>query len=288
MNKDSLRSFLTISFLVILTTWTPGNVDADLPSPDQAMLDRLLPRAKAVTDEALKQPMTYEHAILTIKHLVELRREALIEINGKTPLTSFDGIETQDRYDLRAIQSLLDITHTATKQDTTPPPREYHRHLGEAMGSFPALGDSPVAFMIYGLTDLVIRGLDRLWANPLLSREEAAKTAVVIIHAAALIFDVTTNDNLFQSNAAGLRQSSVVARLRCPVDQGTYAVSQMKNRVDAVGNIATLYTVSCQVCSEPIVLEFPQYLATRLNRMAEKQKIKKNRKSPRNARGVEP
>lgn len=288
MNKNLYRSFLGIFFLAVLTTWTPRDAETALPTPNQAMLDRLLPKTKIVADDALKQPMTYEHAILTITQLVKLRREALSEINSETPLTSFDGIETQDQYDLEAIQSLLAITHAATDQDSTPSLVEYHQRLAEAIGAFPALGDSPVAFMIYVLAELTIVALDKLWTDPSLSREETAKTAVVLIHAGALIFDASTSETLFRSKASGFRQSSVMARLRCPFDQGTYAISKMKNRIDEEGNITTVYYATCEVGAETIVLDFPQYLASRLNRIAKKQKIKKNRKIPHKNQGVEP
>ena len=257
MNKNCSRSFWVFLILAVVASGAPADLTAGLPKADQEMLDQHIPKAQDLVKTALERPMTYERAILELTQLIGLRREALIEINSRTPLTTFDGIETQDLYDLAAIQSLISITTAAAEADPTLPLREYHQHLANAMGTFPALGDHPVAFMVYGLVELTILGVDKLWQDSALSREESAKAAVALIHAGALIFDTSANETLFKSNAAGLRQSSVVARLRCPVDQGTYAISQMKNRVDEVGNITTIHYIACEVCQETMALDFP-------------------------------
>ena len=95
-------------------------------------------------------------------------------------------------------------------------------------------------------------------------------------------------EDLFSDSAAKApRQELVLARLRCPHDGGIYKVNTMKNQLHDTGDISMLYYLQCSTCAEARVIEFPQELASRLNRMAQEQKQAQRPEAPR-APEVEP
>lgn len=249
----------------------PAVTRADVPLPDQAFLDDAIPPLRASTEKATGGPQNVAGAMSGIRDLLVERRKVLAELGEKHKLTDLTGIATQDEYDAEVMTSLRKIVQLGAASDTTHPSPVAVQPIEERLESLPSLGKQPVPFMVLGYSEMAIAAGDSLVA-----RGTSAQLVdhVILGHiVAAADLAIKEGEDFFGDSAArSLRQELVLARLRCPKDQATYKMNAMKNQIKEDGGISTLYYVQCSKCGDPRVVEFPQELASRLNRMTDRQK----------------
>ena len=266
----------------------PRHAGARIAEPDQAFLDREIPAAAALAAQAVPGVTGPEEALNLVRQILDRRQTALAGLGTTLSLTSFDGIETMDRYDREVLLALDAVAGAGVETDPTLPPEAQAVRFSEVMGTPPDLGDKPVAFMVVELAEILTTTVDLLANDPTAPAPGPAKLALRFLFNATTAYRTVQDDFLVASKAEAFRQSSVILRMRCPRDGATYTVNTMKNKVGATGEISTLYYLECPVCHIPEAVEFPLELATRLNRASERQRLKTPPKPHRPSEGLKP
>jgi hypothetical protein len=266
------RPFLPLFVAVIAAAGVTTAAIAETPTADQSFLDAHLPSLTGYSDKAPGVTSPADGLAMTRK-LLAYRSQALNELQAAHPLTSPDGIETQDAFDAAVVSALDRLARAAVATDTTHATPKDAENFMAALGPLPEMGNAPLAFMVVELAELTSMTADTLSASGVMSRRMGAKIAMQIVATAGDRFFASREDEEQASNSQSLRQSAIVMRLRCPKDGGVYRINSKKNKVRNNGSVVTLYYLQCQVCADPLLLEFPYVLATKLNKMAEKQKL---------------
>jgi len=267
---NSMRSFLP-PILFLFAALAPAVSRADIPEPDKAFLDEAIPILRQETAKATGGPQNESGVMAGVRNVLVERRKMLTELGEKHSLTDLPGIATQDEYDAEVMTGLRQIVEHGAQADTTRPSPAALAPIQGALESLPPLGKQPVPFMVLGYSELAIAKGDSLVAHG----TPAGLVDHVILGKIAEATDlaIKEGEGFFGDSAArSLRQELVLARIRCPKDHAIYKLNAMKNQVKDDGGISTLYYLQCSTCGDPRVIEFPQELASRLNRMAEKQK----------------
>jgi hypothetical protein len=254
---------------------------------DQEFLDTHVPLIDAAITEDPEGITNPVEALEAVRRLIAFRQESLWTLHSRVPLTTFDGIATQDAFDHVIVQALIEITTAGAAGDTTFP-IEHSALFNEVMGPFPDLGNAPAPFMILGLAQMAVTTADSLWSDPRIPRPAVAKLATHLIQAGTTIYAAASADAFATAQASSLHEGSVVVRLRCPTDGGTYRINTLRNKIYGEGDIHTLYYLQCDICAEPALLEFPQELTSKLNRMADRQKLKGEPRGTRSTDGLDP
>jgi len=259
---------------------------AERATVDQGFLDTEIPRIQTLADSLRQGAVGPLETLEAARTLSAARREALQQLDRLHPLTTFDGIETQDRYDLQVAKSLYAVLATGFHADSTAAPAGIVKKFGDTLGPFPDLGPTPVGFMVMGLTDLALAAADELMQkDPGISRVGVAKAATQLLYAGAYLHHLAHEDEFADANASDFRYTSVILRLRCPKDGGKYKVLSNKNKVNEAGEISTVYKLQCTTCQTEREIEFKLDLQSRLNQMADRQKMKKK---PKTTEGLNP
>ena len=214
--------------------------------------------------------------------------EALGELAQLHPLTQFDGIETQDRYDEKVVLALLPIARAGVEADSTLPAEEDAVAFNAAMGKLPPLGPNPVGFMVLSVVQGSLAAADSLRRLPDYPAGSADKLALRLIRHLTSDFAAAREDFIRQAKVDAFRQSSVIMRLRCPRDGSPYKVSDMKNNLSDSGQVSTIYFLNCTGCDSPESLHFRLEVASRLNQASEKQPLKQQPQPKRPNPGLEP
>jgi hypothetical protein len=283
----SMRSHLTVLVLLLLAGVSPKLSRADTPEPDKSFLDDAIPALRAVTTKRTGGPGNAAGALSGVRELLAERQKTLAELGKKHPLTDLTGIETQDEYDSEVMTSLrLIVTHSSVSSDTAHFSATAVRPIQAALDALPPLGKQPIPLMVLDYSEMAITVGDSLVAR---GNSPALIDHVLLAQiAAATDLAIKEGEDFFGDSAArGLRQELVLARMRCPKDQSTYKMNTMKNQIKEDGGISTIYYVQCAKCGEARTIEFPQELASRLNRMADRQKQTKP-VTPARSQMVEP
>ena len=279
------RILIAALLLATMAPWSPA--EAQLAHLDQEFLDTHVPLIDAAITEDPEGVKNAVDALDATGRLLTFRQEALWTLDSRVSLTTFDGIATQDAFDHLVVQALDDILTAGAAADSTFP-IEHSALFNEVMGPFPDLGNTPAPFMVLGLAQMAIAAADSLWSDPRIPQAAVAKLATHLIHAGTTIYDATISDAFATAGSSSLREGSVVVRLRCPKDRGTYRINTLKNKVSTEGDIHTLYYLQCTVCADPAVLEFRQELTSKLNKMTDKQKLKREPSGTRSTEGLDP
>jgi hypothetical protein len=255
----------------LLAIITPPASRAETPEPDKAFLDEVIPPLRASTEKASGGPQNAAGAMAGVRDVLTERRRVLAELAKSHKLTDLTGIATQDEYDAEVMTSLRQIVQKAAASDTAHLSPIVVEPIEGRLESLPPLGKQPVPLMVLGYSEMAIAAGDSLVAA---GASAPTVDRVVLGHiAAATDLAIKEGEDFFGDSAArSLRQELVLARLRCPKDQATYKMNAMKNQIKEDGGISTLYYMQCSKCGDPRVIEFPQELASRLNRMSERQK----------------
>jgi hypothetical protein len=207
-------------------------------------------------------------AYQVIKVLLETRATGLATLNESQPLTSFNGAMTQDVYDdvvLRAVGEMLDDALALDPEI----PEQYQERFASIEEAIPVMGETPVAFMVLTLAQMAVTGADSLMQEPSVSEEAVASLALGLMNVGWELYEKSNEDLFARSEANKLRHSSVVYRMRCPVDGGSYAVKNMKNKINADNSISILYYLECEIDDATEMIAFPQELTSRLNQLGE-------------------
>ena len=272
--------------LTLLAVIVPVATQADVPQPDQAFLDAAIPPLRASTEKVSAGSHNMSAAISGIREILVERRRALAELAEKHKLNDLTGIATQDEYDSEVMASIRKIVLLGAGADTTHPSPVAVEPVEGRLDALPSLGKQPTPFMVLGYSEMAIEAGDSLMAHGISA--QLVDHVVISRIADATDLVIKEGEDFFGDSAArSLRQELVLARLRCPKDQATYKMNAMKNQVKGDGGISTLYYMQCSKCGDPRVIEFPQELASRLNRMSEKQKQAKPA-APSKSQVVEP
>jgi hypothetical protein len=267
--RSYLLTFLMLSSFHLLGS--PRASRADIPEADPAFLDDAVPSLRALTDKALEGPPNVAGSLSSIRDLLALRRKVFADLGKKHPLTDLTGIATADEYDADVLASLRRIGAAAMASDTARPGDAALQPIEGALASLPPLGKQPFPLIVLTYSELALAVGDSM-----VSRGSPAMVVdhVVLDHIVAAADLALNEGDDFSGNGPShnLRQELVLLRLRCPKDRSTYLQNTEKNQVKETGDISTLYYLQCSKCGEPRIVEFPQALASRLNRMAEMQK----------------
>lgn len=265
-----------------------GPGEADPPQPDQAFLDEQIPQVETMARELLAAPHSPRGSMEGVKALLIQRQSAINQLGQRIRLSSFDGIRTQDLYDESVVRALHEVVLAGIAADTTAPPDEDVFLYAEAMSGLPPLGQSPVPFMIVGMAQSAVTVADTLVSRGLLPRASADKLSLRAVHHATEAYEAMQGDLLTADKVAGFHESAVLIRLRCPEDDGQYQVNHVKTRGSQDGAISRVYYLQCTVCAKPLAVEFPQELASELNRRTKRQKMKEKPKPTRPDAGLDP
>jgi hypothetical protein len=263
-----------------------GDRPNEIPTADQAFLDNAIPPLREVTDRAVAVSQSVSGAMTGLRDLLGERRKVLHDLQQQHPITDLTGIETGDQYDAQVMVSVRRVAAAGAASDTTHPAQETIEPIEGALDALPDLGKAPIAFMVLGYTELALATADSLIAK---GASPSLVGHVVLDHVVtATDLAVRVGEDFFGNSASqSSRQDLVVARLRCPKDGSVYKLNAMKNQVHEEGDISTLYYLQCMKCGEARLIEFPQELASRLNRMAERQKQTKPAQ-PARSQSLEP
>jgi hypothetical protein len=288
MNQLPTRNAGAAVLAAILLSAAVPAARADTAKIDQAFLDT----QAALIDSLVQQgssDLTSPTRALEVAHRLLQRRETGLVTLGKThPLTSFDGIETQDRFDRNVVEALNQVVTRAVEADTTLPPQSQAVLFNKALPMVPALGDKPVAFMVVGMAEASYVAADSLIAHHEVPPRNVAKLALRLMRYATTTYRNAQVDPITAAKAEAMRQSSVILRMRCPKDGGTYKVVQEKNKMHADGSLSRIYWLNCTVCGAPQALEFPLPLASRLNKAGSRQILKETPKAKQPDDGLKP
>jgi hypothetical protein len=243
---------------------------ADVPQADRAFLDAHVPAVAALRAlaDSVRSP---EDAVELIRRTLVQRRMDLGTLQAKLPLTTLNGIETQDHYDTSVLDAVHRLALAGMVADTSAIAPEDMKAFGIRMGQLPDLGNKPVPFMVLGLAEMALVAADS--TQGVLPRRTSSRIAAYVIGNATNRFYQSRGEEVMAASAQNFRESSIVMRLRCPKDGSTYRLNSKQNRMDADKSVTTLLYLQCNECRTPLLLEFPYELATKLNRMADKQKL---------------
>jgi hypothetical protein len=219
-----------VLFLFLAGVGLPLQAGAEPAELDQEFLDMQVPLVLAAAREESLKVATPAQALEATSRLLILRREALVQLEGRVPLFTFDGIETQDAYDHVVVTAIHGLISPVAEADTTFP-AEHSPYFNEVVGSLPDPGSSPVPFMVLGIAELAIATADSLWSDPTIPQQAVAKLALRMIHASSTLYEVSRSDAFAAASATSFRQSAVLMRLRCPKDGGRYRKNGMKTKV---------------------------------------------------------
>jgi hypothetical protein len=218
VSRISLLLILAGSRLAAAADPAPTN---EKPESDTAFITSHMSAVTEVRDQALARNPDPLGTLDAIRRIVALRRDAMAELNAKQPLTSLNGIETMDDYDGEAVLLLHDVTSAYVASDSTRPQAEQLAQFNSVLGGIPALGTSPVGFMVFGLTDIALMVTDTLWSDPQVSRAELAKATINLVHLATDRYAESLGedhfvDPSFMKKSNRFRTNSVIMRMRCP------------------------------------------------------------------------
>jgi len=276
---------LVASILVLAAAPTAR---ADTAKVDKAFLET----QNAATDSILQagsSSLGSPTAALEVAHRLLVHREnALVALGKRLPLTTFNGIETQDRFDRHVVETLHKALTTAVAGDTTLPPQSEAVAFNQALPMVPALGDKPVAFMVVGMAEASLVAADSLIARREVPAPDAAELSLRLMHYATNTYMQAQEDPLTQAKAETMREGSVVLRMRCPKDGGIYKVVQEKNKIHENGSLSHIYWLNCTECGAAQSIEFPMKLATRLNQAGARQILEKTPKGKQPDDGLKP
>ena len=260
-------------------------VRAEVPQPDQPFLDAAIPPLNEVTEKSLAGPQNTEGAMAGLRKVLAERQRVLTELFKSHAPTNLTGIETQDQYDAEVLRSVRRVLAMGAGKDSTAAQMAALSDFEAALAALPSIGKKPVPFIVLGYSELALAVGDSAIARGN-SRGAVDRVLLNSILAAA---DLSMGGEEFfgDSAAKAPRQEFVLARLRCPHDGNIYKVNAMKNQLHETGDISMLYYLQCSECAEARVIEFPQELASRLNRMAVEQKQAQRPEAPRTP-AVEP
>jgi hypothetical protein len=274
-----------VSFVLVAQA---GPATAEFAKPDQAFLDEQVPKVETMAEEVLETSPSPRNAVDAVRRLLLLRQDALLQLNQRTPLTTFDGIETQDMFDDVMVRAIHEIILVGMAADTTSPPEEDIFLFAEAVAGLPPLGESPIGFMVLGMVQNVVTAADTMVAQGLLPLASADKLCLRTIHHATELYRGMAEDIFTTASVGEFRQNSVLMRLRCSKDEGTYKINNMKSSGGRDGSISRVYYLQCNECGEPIVLHFPLHLATELHKRIERQDLKEKPTATRPDAGLDP
>ncbi len=261
---------------------------AEPAHPDEAFLKAREAAVQEILDRSKDTMSSPEGALQVIRKLLRERDQALVDLQPRQPLTTFDGIETQDRLDRTVVLALNEVVNRGIAADTTLPPEPLAVRYTRVLGPMPELGDKPVAFMVLEMAKVAVAAADTVSRAPDFPERAAAQLAERLIKHATNHYAEIDADLILGAKAKSLRQTSVVMRLRCPKDGGTYNLVNMKNKVYEDGSVSTIYWLNCSTCGSPLALEFPLELMSRLNEAGQPQRLKNKPEKRRPHGDLEP
>ena len=273
--------------VLALAVGLAGGARADVAHPDEefltshfAEIDEIAPTWRVTAGDP-------EGAFRSMVLLLEYRAKALNELNERTPLTQFDGIETQDRFEDRLVRELNGILQ-AGLGDAPDPDEEDALYFAAVMGDPPPLGAAPVPFMALDHAQIAVATVSALDGDPALDGATARLLADRFAAQSASYYLEKRKDPLAASASDNFRQGAVVVRMRCPKDGSNYRVAEQKRQIRNEVEIYTVLTLKCNVCYEPLTLDFPMEHVSRLNRIAERQGLKGKPTGVRPTPGLDP
>jgi len=262
--------------------------EAVTANPDQEFLDAQAESLRVLAARFQPAAGSTDEAFRALSRFVADRGKALKTIDAKLPLTTFDGIETQDRYDDLVVRAMAPILRAAVQAAGKAPPEDDAVRFLTLLGDLPELNESPVAFMVLEYAKRAVLAAQSLEKDPEFSPETARELAVRLADRAVGIYQESHSDDLSVSFADAFRQSAVIARLRAPSDGSTYRISAERNKLNPDGSISHLYFLRSNTTYEELILEFPLRYVSKLQQVSERQKLKHTPRALHPDQGLEP
>ena len=255
---------------------------------DKAFVEKVEAKIKSIWPDLLAGSETQSGALEAVRQLLALRVAAHTELESTTGLKSMKGLETQDRYEAIVVSRLFEVSTKGVEAEKTPPTQEDVVYFAAAMEALPEMGPSPVPFMVLHVAHSTLKTADALAGDPSMKPETTTALALRRIHQATQTFIDSQDGLMNEAVSDDFRQNSVVARLRCPKDDGTYSITNMKNKASLDGSVVTIYHLRCNICYEIIKPQFDHIVLTRVNAVSEKQKLAKETQKVRPDEGLDP
>jgi len=252
----------------------PGAALADRANPDTTFIETQRASVLDHLDGILASVMTPSQALESVSLLLLDRRGANAELGSRLSPTSLDGIETQDEVDRIFLSAIHAVSHAGVQADTAASPVELALRFGEHLGEIPGMGASPLPFMLLSLAELAVATADSMRRTPDFPETEAAKLALRLIHTATHDQVESSGNIVERARTEQFRHKSVLVRMRCPKDGAPYRTIDMKTKIHGNGDVATIYFLNCTVCGEAVTVDYVGEVASKLNRIADRQKIR--------------
>lgn len=273
--------------LTLAATAGAGVAGPVRPSPDVRYLEESFTRLDALQlpDGAAAPPA---EVLAGVRSLLRVHAEAVASLAALHPLSSVTGIESQDRYEHRIVQRLVQLVLPAL---ATAPSRPSDQDILTFSALVPEplpLGKTPVGFMVLHRVRDAVNAADLLGADPTESQDAIAQLALRYMAEPIELYRAAHEDLQSESQASEFRHQAVITRLRCPKDDATYRILAQKNKWEADGSITRIYSLQCNLCAEPLDLQFPLEFLSRLEQIRETQALKKPPKPHRPSGGLDP
>jgi len=276
------------ALVLVAAVLGPAPAFAVRANPDLAFVARESAAIDSLAAALLPKAGSPAGAVAAVEQVLDARNAALRRLNEKLPLTTFDGIETGDRYDTGVVLALKQIVDMGRAAEGEAPPQEDAIYFSVILGEIPPLGKSPVGFMVLQHAHMAVNAVNALDNDPAISGDSARKLALRFMEQGMSLYAVSHVDAYALHEADSFRQSSVVVRLRCPTDGSTYRITDQKNKLGPNGEMSTLYYLKSNTTYEELVLEFPLPYVTRLNQAGERQELKEKPLPTKASSDVEP
>ena len=256
--------------------------------PDMEFVEQESAKINTLVQSLLPQATTPGGAFEAASRILAARNEALQHLNGVLPLTTFDGIVTQDHFDNRVVEALARVVDKGRAAEGDEPPQEDAIYFSVILGELPPLGKAPVGFMVLQHANMAAASVEALDKDPAITGDNARKLALRLMERAISQYEESHVDDFARHQSDGFHQSSVIVRLRCPTDNSTYRIVNQKNKMGAAGEMSTLYYLKSNSTYEELVLEFPLSYLTRLNQASELQELKEAAQPVNASRDLDP
>jgi hypothetical protein len=280
--------FLLSAFLL---SAAPGaaawaGVEAVRPTADSTFVESVRPEVARIRGEGESSPGTLP-AWRAVRRLYALRVERLTELAGIHPLYTVTGAATQDAVELEILTAMHGLSGAAVQADSVLPSQEEASLLAMVMRDAPPLGEKPTGFMVLGFTGLAIAATDSLVRAGSVTDLEAARLGLRLVSHATTLHVDAYSDPLLALGHDEFLTGAFLTRLQCPNDRSRYTTMGARTRLTGT-DLYRVYDLVCPVDSTSLEIEFYQRMASRLYKMAPRQKIKKGVEGPSPHSGPDP
>lgn len=242
------RIVLGAAVMLLLAIFQPL-AEARFSNPDTTFVKAQGEAFSAYTETLLARLDSQSTAFYSIGDLVDRRYEIMEELGKAVRLTSLDGIETLDLFDIIALDRIAKVLDTGRALPAPPILEQERKTYSEVMGVVPDLGFAPAPYVIFAALDGILVATEDLRAkHPEINPAAVSSMSLDLLDNVYKQLRATPSDEIAASQTKGLRQDSVIERLRCETDGSTYRVRQIKNKLLPDESVSVQFHLRCNIC----------------------------------------